>query len=85
MQRKNIEQMSQREQRKVISSWKKCSKTYREKKKMIANADIDIETPPQSPTQAEVHQGVPQPTTSRLSSGSKIRRQNREKNRELGD
>lgn len=80
-QRKSINEMSQREQRKTRKMWKENSKTYRNKLKKDKELleDLEANTPPGSPVMETVDENVPCPSTSRLSSGKKIRRKNRQK------
>lgn len=78
-QRKNISQLTEREKRKTRKQWIERAKKYRDKKKLSEQRIENIcHTPPESP---DLNQHLPDcmPSTSRVDSGRKLRRKNREK------
>lgn len=82
--RKSIDDMTDREKRKIRKVWKKCSQTYRDrlkKNKELEEKILKANTPPDSPTMPNCNIAVVQSeaSTSKIESGKKKRRQNRDK------
>ncbi|XP_054720463.1 uncharacterized protein LOC129230093 [Uloborus diversus] len=74
--RKKICEMSDREKRKIRKGWRERAKKHREKIKEIEQALLIVGTPPQSPQHHDVPENTP--SHSRVASGYKKRKQNRE-------
>lgn len=84
-QRKNIDELSNRDKRQQRKKWRKYSRTYRANVKNKEHMDkvLENDTPPQSPGGLV---GMSPPSTSRKESGKKVRRRERRKLRkELED
>lgn len=82
--RKSVDDMTDREKRKIRKVWKKCSQTYRDrlkKNKELEEEILNVNTPPDSPSMPNCNIAVVQgeASTSKIESGKKKRRQNRDK------
>lgn len=73
--RKKVSEMSDREKRKIRKGWRERAKKHREKKKEIEQALLIVGTPPESP---QHHEHENRPSCSRVASGCKKRKRNRE-------
>lgn len=73
---KSVKELSNREQRRVRKKWRESSKKYRQQKKR--DAEVLLNTPPDSPLMQQNDMLV-NPSTSRVESGRRVARKNREK------